>query len=46
MSEVPAVGKVSLVDLPGIDADILEETVRRVLPDQPTVPAAAFNSAI
>jgi FXSXX-COOH protein len=36
----------SLAQIADLDADILGEAIRRILPEQPSVPVAAFNSAI
>jgi FXSXX-COOH protein len=35
-----------LAELPGLDAEILDEAIERILPGSPPVPVAAFNSAI
>lgn len=45
-SQVPALGKTPLGDLPGLPPAILAEAIRRVLPETSAVPVAAFNSAI
>jgi FXSXX-COOH protein len=49
-SEVPSslvdLRDLSLAQLPGLNADILGEAIKRILPDSPAVPVAAFNSAI
>ena len=37
---------VPLAELPDLDADILAEAIKRIIPDEPAVPVAAFNSAI
>ena len=34
------------VKLTNLDPDITDEAIRRVLPEEPSVPVAAFNSAI
>jgi len=52
--ERPGVVPSSLADLKGLtltqiadlSADALDEAVRRILPESPSVPVAAFNSAI
>lgn len=35
-----------LATIPELDAGVLDEATRRVLPETPSVPVAAFNSAI
>ena len=36
----------SLAQLPDLNADILGEAIKRIFPESPAVPVAAFNSAI
>lgn len=36
----------SLAQLPDLNADILGEAIKRILPESPAVPVTAFNSAI
>ncbi len=53
-SRLPALGKMQLADLgglspgqlPDLDTEILTEAIRRALPEVPSVPESAFNSAI
>ena len=36
----------TLAQIADLDADALDEAVRRILPESPSVPVAAFNSSI
>ena len=45
-SPLPDLRDLTLAQIADLHAAILDEAIRRILPESPSVPVAAFNSAI